>query len=350
MTTNATAAEMPAVAPLDAGRRDRASAMRWAVVLAIVLLLLPLAEHVPVIGVIASPFQRVVLTYGLAYGIAVLGFNLLLRYTGLLSFGHAAFFGGAAYASGLLIKYLHVTSMEIFLLAGVATGCLLAALFGFVCVRFTRFFFATLTLALSQVVWALALKYFYITNGTDGLRIPTPTLLGHFVASADVARFLSTTYYYYVVVIFFASVAVLWVIVHSPFGKALQAIRDNETRAQFVGIDVLRYRWNAFVISGAFTGLAGTLWGPLNEVVTPDALHWTFSGKIVFMAVLGGFKSFAGPVLGGVAYNYLETYVIKATVYWQALLGVILVLLVLFMPNGISGALESLGRRLRRTT
>ncbi len=322
----------------------------YAVALALLGLLLPFLEGVPVIGWLATPFQRIQLTYGLVFGIAALAFNLLLGYTGLLSFGHAAFFGGAAYAIGLLVKYLHASSMEEFLLAGLAFGLVMAAGFGAVCVRYTRIFFSILTLALSQVLWALALKFFWITNGTDGLRVPTPTLLGGLVGIPDdKVRFLSFTYYYYVLGIFFICVTAMWVIAASPFGKALQAIRDNEIRAQFVGIEVRRYRWSAFVVSGAFTGVAGALFAPLNGLTTPDILHWSFSGKIVFMTVLGGFKSFIGPVLGGVAYNYLETYVIKTTEYWQMLLGIILVALVLLMPQGIIGVVGWVSRRERRT-
>ena len=138
----------------------------------------------------------------------------------------------------------------------------------------------------------------------------------------------------------------MWVIVNSPFGRALQAIRDNETRAQFVGIPIWRYRWVAFMLSGVFTGVAGALWVPLNGLTTPDILHWTFSGKIVFMAVLGGFRTFVGPIVGAVVYNYLESYAVGYTVYWQLFLGVILVVLVLSLPTGIVGTAERLlGRR-----
>jgi branched-chain amino acid transport system permease protein len=139
----------------------------------------------------------------------------------------------------------------------------------------------------------------------------------------------------------------MWLVVHSPFGKALQAIRDNETRAEFVGVQVRRYRWVAFVVSGAFTGLAGTLWVPLNGLTTPDILYWQFSGRIVFFVVLGGFKTFWGPILGAIAYNYLETYAVGFTVYWQLVLGIVLVLLVLTMPQGLAGTVDALVRRLR---
>ena len=140
----------------------------------------------------------------------------------------------------------------------------------------------------------------------------------------------------------------MWVIVHSPFGKALQAIRDNEVRAEFVGVQVRRYRYVAFLVSGAFTGLAGALWVPLNGLTTPDVLYWPFSGRIVFMAVLGGFRTFWGPIVGAFAYNYLEVWAVGTTVYWQLVLGVILVALVLAMPTGLVGTAGQLLARLKR--
>jgi branched-chain amino acid transport system permease protein len=218
-------------------------------------------------------------------------------------------------------------------------------------VRYTRIFFAVLTLALSQVLWSLALKFYWVTGGTDGLRVPTPSLLGGLIPeTGDKVLFLSRPYYYFVLVVFLASVAVMWVIVNSPFGKALQAIRDNETRAEFVGIQVRRYRWLAFLISGVFTGLSGGLWAPLNGLVTPDVVYWPFSGKIVFLTVLGGFRTFTGPIVGAVVFNYLETYAVGTTVYWQFVLGAVLVILVMTMPSGIVGTVGQLVPRLKRVT
>jgi branched-chain amino acid transport system permease protein len=312
----------------------------------LVLLALPL---------VLPPFETLQVSYGLIFGIAALGFNLLLGYTGLLSFGHSAFFGTGAYAAAFLVKYWGIRSMEAFIVAGVLASLLVAALFGAVCVRYTRIFFGILALALSQVLWSLALKLFWVTGGTDGLRVPTPTLLGGAVtealgAAADKTAFLAHRYYYYVAVAFVLSTAIMWVIVHSPFGKALQAIRDNEVRAEFVGVQVRRYRYVAFLVSGAFTGLAGALWVPLNGLTTPDVLYWPFSGRIVFMAVLGGFRTFAGPIVGGFVYNYLEVWAVGTTVYWQLVLGVILVALVLAMPTGLVGTAGQLLVRLRRGT
>jgi len=298
---------------------------------------------------VVPPYQTVLLTYGLVFAIAALGFNLLLGYTGLLSFGHSAYFGMGAYAVAFIVKYAKLESMEAFLLGGVLASGAVAAVFGVVCVRYTKIFFGILTLALSQVLWSLAFKFFWVTGGSDGLRVPTPTLLGGAVrAGSDKFEFLSHRYYFYVLAVFVVAVALMWVIVHSPFGKALQAIRDNETRAEFVGVQVRHYRWVAFLISGMFTGLAGALWVPLNGLTTPDILHWTFSGKIVFFTVLGGFQTFFGPIVGAVIFNYLETYAVGHTVYWQMVLGIVLVVLVLALPAGIVGTAIRLMPRFRK--
>ena len=334
------------MSPRDPGTAGLLTPRRVAGGAAVVLVLAGLPAVLP-------PFETLQVSYGLIFGIAALGFNLLLGYTGLLSFGHSAFFGTGAYVAALLVKYWGVASMEAFLVVGVLASLVVAALIGAVCVQYTRIFFGILALALSQVLWSLALKLFWVTGGTDGLRVPTPALLGGLVsqalgASADKTAFLAYRYYYYVLVVFLVATAVMWVIVHSPFGKALQAIRDNEVRAEFVGVQVRRYRYVAFLVSGAFTGLAGVLWVPLNGLTTPDILYWPFSGRIVFMAVLGGFRTFTGPIVGALVFNYLEVFAVGATVYWQLVLGVILVALVLAMPTGLVGTAGQLWRRLRR--
>jgi branched-chain amino acid transport system permease protein len=293
-------------------------------------------------------FQTLTLMYGLVAAIAALGFNLLLGYTGLLSFGHSAFFGAGAYTAAFIVKYLKIISLEVFLAGSILTSALLSLLFGFVCVRYTRIFFGILTLALSQVLWSLAFKFFWVTGGTDGLRVPTPTLLGA-AAEEDKMVFLAHRYYYYVLAAFAVCAFLMWVIVHSPFGKALQAIRDNETRAEFIGIRIRRYRLIAFIISGVYAGIAGALWAPLNGLASPDILVWTFSGEIVFMTVLGGFRTFVGPVVGAIAFTYLKTYAVGFTVYWQLLLGVVLVVLVLALPTGIMGMVNQIVARLRKS-
>lgn len=314
------------------------------------IIAVPVVIVLLVVPSVASVYQTQLLTYGLIFAIAALGFNLLLGYTGLLSFGHSAYFGVGAYAVAFMVRYMGVSSMELYIVGGIVVTAAVSALFGVVCVRYTRIFFAILTLALSQVLWTLAFKFFWITGGTDGIRVPFSkmTLLGgliDFAGSGTYIRFINT-YYYYVLAVFCICVVLMWVIVHSPFGKTLQAIRDNETRARFLGVRIRRYRWLAFLVSGMFTGLAGILWVPLNGLTTPDILWWPQSGKIVFFTVLGGFRNFSGPIVGAVAYNYLEAYAVAVTEYWQLTLGAVLIGLVLFLPGGLVGTLSRLTTRL----
>jgi branched-chain amino acid transport system permease protein len=299
---------------------------------------------------LVGTYQVQLLTYGLIAAIAALGFNLLLGYTGLLSFGHSAYFGISAYTVALVVQHLGRFPMEVYIAIALPAVALVSALFGYICVRHTRIFFGILTLALSQVIYSLALKLYWVTGGSDGLRVPRPSLLFgalSFSGGHGFQQFINA-YYYYVLLIFVIVVMGMWVVVHSPFGKALQAIRDNETRARFIGLRIRRFRWLAFVISGSVTGLAGILWVPLNGLTTPDVLYWTFSGEIVFAALLGGFRNFSGPIVGGIVFTYLRTYAIASTEYWQLLLGVVLVTLVLVLPTGIVGGLVRLGNILTR--
>jgi branched-chain amino acid transport system permease protein len=323
---------------LDARPRLR----RVAVVAAIVVLLALVPSFI-------DSYQTMLLAYGLIMAIAALGFNLLFGYAGLLSFGHSAYFGVGAYTVALLVQYFAIRSMELYLLVGLISSAAVSALFGYLCVRHTKIYFGILTLALSQVLWSLALKLYWITGGTDGMRVPRPSLLGGVVVfkGAEFSQFI-TDYYYYVLVLFAISVVVMWIIVHSPFGKALQAIRDNETRARFLGLRIRRFRWLAFLISGTFTGLAGVLWVPLNGLTSPDILYWPFSGEIVFQTLMGGFGNFTGPIVGGIVFTYLKSYAVAATEYWQFLLGAVLVVLVLVLPTGIVGAAAHLVQRRRQ--
>jgi len=303
-----------------------------------------------VIPAFVEVYQMQLLIYGLIAAIAALGFNLLLGYTGLLSFGHSAYFGIGAYTVAFVVQYLGPHSMEFYILIGIPAVAIMSALFGYICVRHTQIFFGILTLAISQVVYSLALKLYWETGGSDGLRVPRPTLLLGWLSFSGPRGFQQfiMSYYYYVLAVFVVCVVLMWVIVHSPFGKTLQAIRDNEIRARFLGIRIRRFRWIAFLVSGTFTGLAGILWVPLNGLTTPDVLYWTFSGEIVFTALLGGFRNFTGPIVGGMVFTYLKTYAVASTEYWQLLLGVVLVTLVLVLPTGIVGAISKLGQRLAR--
>ena len=290
-----------------------------------------------------SSYVLTLLTQSVIYAIAAMSLDVLLGYLGLASLGHAAYLGVGAYSVGILATR-HGAGFGTILLAGIGFALVLAAVFGLLALRATGVYFLMITLALGMVAWGLAYRWVSLTQGDNGISgVPRPDL------SLPWSLGDAIPFYYFALAGFLLALGVLWVIVHSPFGKALQAIRDNETRAEFVGVEVRKYRWIAFLVSGAFTGLAGALWVPLNGLTTPDILYWPFSGKIVFLTVLGGFRTFTGPIIGAIAFNYLETYAIGFTVYWQLVLGVVLVLLVLTMPSGIVGTVGQLVTRLRRS-
>jgi branched-chain amino acid transport system permease protein len=303
-----------------------------------------------------SPYARLVVSYALVLAIAATAVNLLLGYTGLLSLGHAAYFGAGAYAGGLLYALTPLTALEHYLLVGVATAAALAALFGAICVRATRIHFTIFTLAFTQIVHAvfvsgLAFRPFggfgsglYILGG-GGLYLPRFTMAG---VELEGETFM-VALYYVIAAAFFVSLALLWRIVHSPFGLALQAIRDDEVRAAMIGIRVRHSRWIAFVVSGVFTGLAGGLWGQLSRQVTPQQLHWLFSAELVLAAVLGGMRSFWGPVLGAFGLVALQELALRFLAFRGSILGVLLIAVVLGSPGGLVGSLAALVDRARRT-
>lgn len=287
--------------------------------------------------------------YGLTFAIVGLGFNLLLGYTGLLSFGHGAYFAAGAYSVAMIAKYLpQAYSLEILIPAALFFSLVLSVIFGFVCVRHTKIFFSILTLSLAMLLFALLFKLYHITGGSDGLRVPLPTLFGMSFKGIRRPEFLSGTYYYFLLGMFSVSFLIMRGIVSSPFGKALQAIRDNEVRAELIGIRVRRYRLYSFIISGMFVGLGGALWTFVNGHVTADLSHWVFSGEIVYMTLLGGFGIFEGPIIGAMIFTYLKLYAMGNTQYWMFVIGATLIVLVLLLPNGVAGALASIFGRIRR--
>jgi len=287
--------------------------------------------------------------YGLTFAIVGLGFNLLLGYTGLLSFGHGAYFAVGAYTVGMIAKYLpDAYRLEILIPAALFFSLVISIIFGFLCVRHTKIFFSILALSLSMLLYALLFKLYHITGGSDGLRVPLPTLLGISFKGIRRPEFLSGTYYYFLLALFAISCVIMRGIVSSPFGKALQAIRDNEVRAELIGIRVRRYRLYAFILSGMFVGLGGALWSFVNGHVTADLSHWVFSGEIVYMTLLGGFGIFEGPIVGAILFTYLKLYAMGNTQYWMFVIGATLIVLVLLLPNGVAGAVAGLLAKLKR--
>lgn len=268
-----------------------------------------------------------------------LSFNLLFGYTGLLSFGHAAFFGTAAYTVAVtLTKPLpwvpQFGSFIPALLAGMVMAALAAAIIGAFCVQRSDIFFAMLTLAFNMLLYEISIQWDALTGGVNGTTLTGPTV------DLLVVKFnvLSKTPYYYLVFACLAiSTYVLYRVVNSPYGELLTAIRENPERAEFVGMPVKWYQWSAFIISGAFAGLAGGLASVQSFVVSPTTLHWSHSAVPVLSTLLGGPTVFMGPIVGGVIYVGLEVLFTQFTQYWQFGVGLVLIPIVLFIPGGLLG-------------
>jgi branched-chain amino acid transport system permease protein len=294
-------------------------------------------------------YHLILLESGITFAIMALGFNLLLRYTGLLSFGHGALFAIGAYAVGMTGEYFpDLYRIEILIPIALLSSLVVSAIFGFICVRHTRVFFSILALAVSMVIFALLIKLYDITGGSDGIHIALPTMFGKSFEGMKRFEFLSGAYYYLLICVFAAATIIMFAIVNSPFGKALQCIRDNEVRAEMIGIRVRRYRLYAFILSGLFTGLGGAMWSFVNGHVTPEIAEWIFSGEIVYMTLLGGFMVFEGPIIGAILFTYLRLYAVTITQYWMFLIGATLIILVLLLPEGITGGFAKLFAKMKR--
>lgn len=318
----------------------------WTAAGAVVLLLMPL---------LLPSYPLYILSHALVFSIACLGLNLLLGGTGLLSLGHATYFGVGAYTGAFIYRFLEIVSFEVYLISGLLCSTVFAAVIGFLCVRATKLYFAILTLAFSMVVHSLVIDgaifrlfgglgwSLYLLGG-GALYIPRFTIFGvQFPAGEFIPVF-----YIVIAVVFLVSVICLWRINRSPFGSALRAIRDNETRAAFIGIPVWRYRWYAFVLSGLFVGLAGALYGQLARQITPEQLHWLFSAKLVLATVLGGIQQFAGPIVGAFAFTGLDEIASRWTVGRDMAFGLLLIVVVFAFPRGLAGALEILRSSMRK--
>ncbi len=314
-----------------------------------ILLIIIIAIAYPIVYVV-SPGWGVVLGHGITWVIALIGFNLLFSYAGLLSFGHALFLGIGAYTVGFMYKYLAVTNIELHLLGSILSSAVIAFIVGFVVVKYTRIFFAIFMLAIAQIFWSLYYKFYWITGGTDGIKVARFSILGVSLENLDFASY-HHIYFYLVTGIALVLVYIMWRIVNSPFGLALKAIRDNETRARFIGIDVYKMRLYAFIISAIYASITGALVANHHRLVTPDIAYWTTSGKVVFATLLGGAKVFIGPVLGSFIFHIIESFAMRF-IYWQLIMGLLIVIIIIVMPGGfiqlIKTSIERGSRLIRR--
>lgn len=310
-----------------------------------IVLFLLAAASVPWLG---SRFYTFLATDIAILALFATSLNLLLGYTGLVSFGHAAYFGVGAYTCAILMKTHGVAFPLAFLAAGAAASAF-ALLFGFFCVRATKIYFAMLTLAFSQIVWAVCFKWNSVTGGEQGFsNVPYPDL--SWLGSLPFFSSLRGADHYYLLVLALVALgfAALRRIVDSPFGRVLTAIRENPERAQFVGIAVRRYQLAAFAVAGCFAGLAGALYGLFNRGVFPDSAHWSKSAEVLIMVILGGIGNFWGPAVGAAALTLLNHQITSVTQYWPLVLGTVLIVLLFAFPGGILGALAAAGERWRK--
>jgi branched-chain amino acid transport system permease protein len=277
----------------------------------------------------------------LVLALAAMSLNFLLGFTGVLSFGHAAFFGLGAYGVGMTIKYL-IPSTALGVLVGMLAALAAAMVIGTLIVRLRGVYFAMVTIAFGQVFYFVAFRWNSVTGGDDGLsgwrRIPLDIGFARLDILGD-----DKAFYYFVLLCFAMATALMGLLLRSPFGRTLLAIRENERRARFLGVPVDLHIWLSFVVSCLFVALAGALFALLNNFADPRTLRWDQSGDFVIMAVLGGMRSFWGPLVGASIFVVLQDYVSSMTENWMSFIGLFFVLVVLFFPRGILGMLARRG-------
>ena len=309
--------------------------MRAAVAIAagvVLLVLLPLA---------LSSYQLGLLTKMLIFALFAMSLNLILGYAGLPSLGHAAYFGVGAYTVGLLAVKV-VDNFWLDFGAGLLAAGVTSALFGLLALRARGAYLLMITLALAQVLWGIAFGWRWLTGGDDGLPgVPRPAAGLPWSLGGGLA------FYYFVLVVFLVLTLALWVVVRSPFGRALVGIRESERRMEVLGYDTWRYKYVAFVLAGVVAGASGNLFVYYNGFVSPAYLSIVFSAMALIMVILGGAGTLLGPALGGAVIVLLENVISAHTERWLTVLGLIYVVVTLFAPAGIMGFVRArLGGRL----
>ena len=315
--------------------------MKFAAIFATLMVLLALPTF-------AQPYYVTLVLPAFAYAIALLGFNLLFGYTGLLSFGHALFVAVGAYATAVLSSKLGVKSFELILLYSGVAAIAVAVPVALLSVRYVRIFFGILTLAFGMLFHSFLFKFYDLTGGDTGIRVLRPSLLGNGFADLDKTTFLIGPFYYYCLALLVVLGIVMWRIVHSPFGLHLAAIRENPRKAEYLGVRVRLFRFIAFLISAFYCAVGGVILAINNGQADPELAYWTHSGELVFMTVLGGFASFFGPLIGAFTFIFLKSELMGATQYWRFWLGAILVAIVVLFPRGLVGLGQTLWAKVRR--
>jgi len=263
--------------------------------------------------------------------------NITVGYGGMFQFHHGVFYGVSAYTVALIITKTKLPAWVAFC-AGPVAAAIAGLLIGGFCVRLTQLYFGMLQISLGSLLWAIVFRWYSLTGGDDGIHgIPMPDILSSLKNA-----------YYFILIVLIVCLYLLYRIVNSPFGRTLQAIRDNPGRCEAVGVNVRRHQLAAIVIATFFAGVAGVLFVVLEGSVFPDLLFWVLSLEVFIMCLLGGWFTFAGPIVGAAIIVSLRTFVGMYTEYWTLILGAILILLIFFLPEGVMGFLmEKFAPRLK---
>lgn len=271
-------------------------------------------------------------------GLCATSLNFVLGYGGVFQFHHAVFYGVGAYGTALVITKSGLSPWLGFIVGPVAAA-ILGLVIGIICIRLSKLYFGMLQISLGSLVWAIAYRWYSFTGGDDGIHgVPMPDI----ISSPNGA-------YYFTLIVTAASMFVLYRMIKSPFGAALQGIRDNRVRSEMIGVNVKLQQLLALTIAGFFGGVAGSLFVVVDNTVFPDMMFWTLSMELVIMCLLGGWFSYLGPMVGAAAIVLLRTYVSGITVYWALVLGVIMMAVIFFLPNGVLGYLDRFMRKKARS-
>ncbi|MCX5804206.1 MAG: branched-chain amino acid ABC transporter permease [Proteobacteria bacterium] len=292
----------------------------WLVAVLILMFLLPL---------ILPRFYIYLLSIILLTGLLATSLNLVLGYGGIFQFHHAVFYGVGAYGTALMLTRTELTPWLSFIV-GPVVAAILGLIMGWICIRLSKLYFGMLQISLGSLVWIIIYRWYSFTGGDDGIHgIPLPEI----ISSQNGA-------YYFTLIVTLICLFLMYKIIKSPFGSALQGIRDNPVRCEMIGINVKIHQLLALVIAGFFAGVAGSLFVVVDTTVFPDMLFWTLSLEVLIMCLLGGWFTFLGPMLGAAIIIALRTFVSTFTVYWALVLGIIMMLVIFFLPNGVLGYME----------
>lgn len=284
---------------------------------------------------IFTPLATEILIFSL-FGVA---YNLSLGYTGLVSLGHAAFFGFGGYFTGAMLKFFGIPVLLCLPLA-VAASSLLGALVGFICLRKTGVYFTLVTLAMSQMLYYAAQMWTDITGGHEGMvGIPRLGIGRHIELTGN-----SNYQYWFVALVVVISLYIMWRVINSPFGRVMQAVRENEERANTCGFNTARVKYIAFIISAGFSGLAGSTYLISQEFFSIDNINWTMSGMVLIITLFGGTEVFLGPFVGALLFLLMKDSLSHYFQYWQILTGILFISIVIFLPEGILGSIATFFR------